>query len=164
MPLANGQELLLNGTIDRTHMLKSDDRLYVADYKTGSASTKDSKNMTIKETADLFDQAKHDDLKALMQVMTYCHILRHGLGMQGDMTPYVLFVRLLHTQDGGRSRRTAVNKATDGTLVYGGETEQEFDQLLEAKINEIFDESVPFSQAQNTRACGFCDYRNICKR
>ena len=164
MPLANGQELLLNGTIDRMHMLKSDGRLYVADYKTGSASTKDSKNMTIKETADLFDQAKHDDLKALMQVMTYCYILRHGLGVEGDMTPYVLFVRLLHTQDGGRSRRTAVNKATASTLVYGGETEQEFDRLLEAKINEIFDESMPFAQTENARTCGFCDYRNICKR
>lgn len=164
MPLANGREVLLNGTIDRMHMLKSDGQLYVADYKTGSVDTSSSQNMTIKDTADLFDQAKHDKLKALMQVMTYCYILRHGCGVRCDMTPYVLFVRLLHLPDGGRDKRTATNTATSGKLVYGGETEQEFDRLLEAKINEIFDESVPFTQCKDTGACGFCDYRDICRR
>lgn len=168
--LDDGREITLKGIIDRQHQEPDGEgQLFVTDYKTGAVG-KDGK-LSIANLDELFVPKKHKEVKAATQVMTYCHILRHGGHPNGgkekrDMVPYVLSAVGLHKKDHGMANRTVAIGDTKNKhrLVYSGETADEFDRLLSATINEIFDESVPFQQTENSNSCENCDYRHICKR
>lgn len=168
--LDDGRVITLKGIIDRQHQEPDGEgQLFVTDYKTGAVG-KDGK-LSIANLDELFVPKKHKEVKAATQVMTYCHILRHGGHPNGgkekrDMVPYVLSAVGLHKKDHGMANRTVAIGDTKNKhrLVYSGETADEFDRLLSATINEIFDESVPFQQTENSDSCKNCDYRHICKR
>lgn len=184
--LPSGRTAVLNGSIDRQHIAPSIDgngRYYVADYKTGEV-----KKMKIDSLADLFDEAKHADNKAILQVMMYCYFLRHKQDnpVKGPMSPYVIRVRNLLDDKIGMS--TWVNNGTEANpdriariantiiddkgkekkvydpIEYSGEIEAEFERLLAEKIDEIYDVDVPFRQAESYKGCEKCDFNNICKR
>lgn len=168
--LDDGREITLKGTIDRQHMEPDGGgRLFVADYKTGAAGN--NGKLSITSLNELFAPDKHKSVKAATQVMTYCHILRHGGRPDGtkekrEMVPYVLSVKNLHEKDHGMANRTVLigDRNHKERLVYSSETADEFDRLLSAVINEIFDESIPFRQTEDSNSCKICDYRHICKR
>lgn len=160
--LCDGRKVKLKGTIDRQHYEPDGGgKLYVADYKTGKVDS-----MKIVTVDDLFDPDKHEKVKALTQVMTYCYMLRHGRGVEGEMVPYVLCVKDLHKADGGRGSRTAtIGDSKDAQqLVYAGEVEKEFEKQLMRLIDEIFDVRVPFRQCKDEGICKNCDYRGVCGR
>ncbi len=184
--LPSGKTAVLNGSIDRQHIAPSPDgngRYYVADYKTGEV-----KKMKIDSLADLFDEAKHDDNKAILQVMMYCYFLRHKQNnpVNGPMFPYVIRVRnllddkismpvwLQNGTDANPDRIARIaNKVIDDKekekkvydpIEYYGEIEAEFERLLAEKIDEIYNLDVPFRQAESYNGCAKCDFNNICKR
>lgn len=177
LTLPSGQTAILTGTIDRQHIAPGPDgAYYVADYKTGKVDT-----MNISCLADLFDQKKHEKNKAILQVLIYCYFLRHKpeKPVTVPMTPYVLKVKKLSEDKGkvndwldkggtanpGRLASIGSGKGKDKTtLVYDGDVEQEFDRLLAAKIGELFDLDVPFTQTEGTDSCENCDFKDICRR
>ncbi len=184
--LPSGRTAVLNGSIDRQHIAPSVDgngKYYVADYKTGEV-----KKMKIDSIEDLFDESKHDDNKAILQVMMYCYFLRHKQNnpVKCPMFPYVIKVRNLLDDkiamsswlDNGSEANpdriariaTAVvddkgkEKKVYEPIEYCGEIESEFERLLAEKIDEIYDVEVPFRQAESYKGCATCDFNNICRR
>ena len=157
-----GKKIKLKGTIDRLH--RKDGFLYVADYKTGSV-----KSDTIKELTDLFEPKKHDSLKAVMQVMVYCYILRNAGGEYSKETlkPVVFALRngalLPKVNTGGRS---TVEIALPSEELEKEEKfrdfEGQFGKQLGGVINEIFDLDVPFVQRADPKKCANCDFHHLC--
>lgn len=39
-----------------------------------------------------------------------------------------------------------------------------FANKLQEKLDELFDESIPFVQTENKENCGYCPYKDICQR
>lgn len=170
--LPSGRTAILTGTIDRQHIAPNG-TYYVADYKTGSVD--EQKGMKITKVEDLFDPKKHDDNKALLQIMMYSYYLRHKPidPVKDSMTPCVVRVRNLSSDKGGMSDWLSTGKEANpdrlaligkDRLVYAGEIEQQFESLLLEKIDEIFDLDEPFTQTEYTKSCNNCDFKNICRR
>ena len=42
--------------------------------------------------------------------------------------------------------------------------EAQCDIMFEQLISDIFDKNNPFTQTDDTKVCGYCGFRNICKR
>ena len=154
--LSDGRTVKIGGIADRIDSL-DDGRLRVVDYKTGSASDK----MKVSGMDKLFDsEMKH---RYVFQTMLYSMVLNHTLGR--EVTPALYFARDLN-----RSLRdkeytpypTLDGESFDYTL-YG----EEFESLLRAKLEELFDLSSNFECCEadtNHSPCQYCDYKSICKR
>jgi radical SAM protein with 4Fe4S-binding SPASM domain len=41
---------------------------------------------------------------------------------------------------------------------------EEFESQLSAMLDELFDQSIPFRQAEDPNTCNKCDYKEICRR
>lgn len=159
--LPNGRTVNLKGTIDRQHYEPdADGILFVADYKTGKVE-----KLQISSLDELFAPKSHSAVKAIMQVMTYCYMLRHACGVKGEMAPYVLSIKDLYTNDGNSRKVTMKKDKESGLLIYSGDIEKQFENLLTDKISEIFDEGIPFTQCDDDgKICPSCDFRHICGR
>ena len=154
--LSDGRTVKIGGIADRIDSL-DDGRLRVVDYKTGSASDK----MKVSGMDKLFDsEMKH---RYVFQTMLYSMVLNHTLGR--EVTPALYFARDLN-----RSLRdkeytpypTLEGESFDYSL-YG----EEFESLLRAKLEELFDLSSNFECCEadtNHSPCQYCDYKSICKR
>lgn len=157
--LPGGRKAHLTGTIDRQHFEPQEASLFVADYKTGSDKTP----IVIKSVEELFSPDNHEKVKALTQTLIYCYMLRHAMGVKNDLTPYVIALKYIHKAEGSRENRVA-RFSDKTTVVYTGDFEKEFDAMLEAKINEILDPAMPFTQTTVSRNCSYCDYTHICHK
>jgi hypothetical protein len=52
----------------------------------------------------------------------------------------------------------------DMSIEYYSLIAEEFESELDATLNELFDPTVPFRQAEDVDACKYCDYNRICRR
>lgn len=139
--------------IDRIDIDRSGNMRFV-DYKTGN-DTIDASSV-----ADLFNGANPKRAKALMQLMLYCHIYRTLKEDTRPITPVVYKMRTLLTE-GVRLSGIGPGRQRHTVMDYN-DFHDEFAECLNAKIAEIFDPEVPFTQAATTHSCKFCNFKTIC--
>lgn len=166
--LPSGRIVPLQGTIDRQHRLPNSPLLHVVDYKTGNVKLP----INISTLNDLFDQNSHKKNKPVTQTLIYCYLLRHALNIHEPLAPSIFAMSTLHQEDGGRKDRAPQIKTGPGKsapttpIIYSDTLANDFDNLLLNTISQIFDPSVPFTQAPDTSnsPCRNCQYTHICHR
>ena len=144
--------LRIGGRIDRLDQM-SDGRIRVVDYKTGSKKLK-----SLAGVEDIFDPAKiHDHSDYYLQTFIYADIVRRQ--QLNPVSPALLFIQ------------HAASKDYDPTLCFGKEKildiqehSARFCELLDAKINEIFSENIPFTPTTDLKVCRTCPYLQMCRR
>ena len=151
--IGNAPKLRIGGRVDRLDQL-ADGRIRVVDYKTGG------KKLTSKIAAvdDIFDPTKvHDHTDYYLQTFVYADIVRRQ--QQHPVSPALLFIQHAGVSD------------YDPTLAFGKEKitdiadySQRFCELLEQKIQEIFDLDSPFVPTDDLKICSTCPYALLCRR
>jgi len=152
----------VGGRIDRLDMVTDKEtgrrRIRVIDYKTGGSGL----NKKPENVEEVFDPSlmrdKHTDY--YFQAMLYSTIVRNSgtYNKEGlEVSPALLFIQ--HT----------LADSYDPTLLLGKEKitdikeyDEEFRFNLMALINEIYDQSLPFEPAADSRNCEICPYRQLC--
>lgn len=157
-----GQELPVRfgGKVDRLDLL-SDGALRVVDYKTGSRKDE------FRGIEALFSERHADRNPAALQTLLYSLLLNHET--RQEVTPSLYFIRYMNTDDyspllneiqtderGKKTATLAVNRFTD--------YKEQLTEHLHRTLAELFDPSVPFRQCTDARTCGYCPYREICRR
>lgn len=136
--------------IDRIDIVNGQMRF--VDYKTGGDLLKTT---TIES---LFDGEKSDYPKAIMQLMVYCHIYR-CLENYTDAIQPVIYKMLTLKTDGIQPIVVAKKELTDYRSIYN-----DFVEIFNEKVLEIFNPEVPFRQTTQTHNCTFCNFKSICSR
>lgn len=126
--------------------------LRIVDYKTGSDRT----DFTTMD--DLFDPETDHRRKAILQLMFYCNAYAGKIGWGGAIMPQIYSFKTISTM-GLQPIRCGKEALTDYRTVN-----EEFLDRFRAKVSEIFDPEVPFTQAVNDSACKFCGFKAICRK
>lgn len=140
--------------IDRIDIVNG--RMRFIDYKTGKDKTKAA------SVEALFDSDRADWPKAIMQLMLYCHIYRMLENDDQPITPVIYKMQTIMSNGveaisvGARKEAFTLD---DYHLIY-----DDYRNLLNMKIAEIFDPDIPFIQAEHDKACKFCQFKSICGR
>lgn len=145
-------EVALKGIIDRID--KKGDVIKILDYKSGRDERKVSK------IESLFDRDSTTRNKAVMQVFYYCLLYKSKFPESTDrLIPGIFNSRDIFNKDFDVKIKHNKSFIEDFTLV-----EQEYTELLQEFLSEIFDPAVPFDQTDDTKKCDFCPYVGICMR
>ncbi len=147
--------LSVGGRIDRLDAL-SDHQLRIVDYKTGNKPVKD-----IKEISEIFDSkninSKHTDY--ILQSFLYSIIIAKKQP-HCSVAPALLFVQHTGKEDYDPVLTLAGEPITDIMQQCG----DEFLTMLTEKVQEIFDQTVPFAPTSDTNMCSLCPYQEMCRR
>lgn len=153
-PLKNGLQISLKSFIDRIDEVKGNVR--IIDYKTGKGE------LVFRNMSDLFDKSMKDRPKAVMQVFMYAHL--YLLEKPGNtIEPGIYYLRNLFNSGFDPN---VIAKSTDGNTRINdfNPYREEFKDLFDECLSEIFNPEVPFTQSQTGEACKWCPFTNICKK
>ncbi|MDD2633694.1 MAG: PD-(D/E)XK nuclease family protein [Bacteroidales bacterium] len=145
----------IHGVIDRIDRL--DGMIRIIDYKTGNVSG--ASELRIKSWEDLWQGDKHDKV---FQVLLYAWLYtKTGHHSGGDFQAGIISMR----------------KLSLGMLSFGLNTEgRKYDSALDEEkleafetylldlLDELFDETIPFSQTSIVETCKTCIYKELCRR
>ena len=152
--LGDGREVVIGGYADRIDSLDNGN-IRVVDYKTGKA------NLVISGIASLFEDKNRTANSNILQTMLYSMVLNHK--HKRNVEPSLYYVRQMNS-DNYSPRVIDKERATE--VDYMAYTE-EFEQQLRAKLTELFNPEIPFTQCDISEAdscCKHCDFKTICKR
>lgn len=155
VPMSTGQfDTTIGGRIDRIDKITGakGERIRVIDYKTGSRELKPLAG--VEEIFAPQNNKSHNDY--YLQTFIYANIIRNKT--ETPVSPALLFIQ------------QAGSEEYDPTLCFGktriydvAESRESFMQLLQQKINEIFDPSNPFTPTDDERKCQYCPYITLCR-
>ena len=154
----------IGGRIDRLDML-SDGRIRVVDYKTGSHNLKPLPDVD----AIFAPERIHDHSDYYLQTFVYADIVRRqqnsltgqrvALPSNPVVSPALLFIQHAAVEDYDPTLCFGKERITD-IAVYA----DRFNELLEAKVSEIFSPDHPFTPTADLRTCQSCPYVQMCRR
>lgn len=121
----------------------------IIDYKTGSDETK------VSDFATAMDNSKTKNCKALIQIFLYCNFYNYIRKSDEKIKPLIYTVRNMAEAE-IRINRIVVNDYHDFN--------DDFIQEMGAKIEEMFDENIPFTQTCNDNTCQYCKYKDFCRK
>nr|WP_068889916.1 PD-(D/E)XK nuclease family protein [Pedobacter panaciterrae] len=154
-PIGKGgqnRNIWLYGIIDRVDV--KDGKIRIVDYKTGKDQLK------YKDFPSLFEDQAKDHNKALIQTLFYTYVYEQVKNRQ-YVEPHLYTVR--DFKEG-----TLFKEKQKGGLVLQDQSLEAFKSMFTNKLNEkleeLFDESIPFVQTENKENCGYCPYKDICQR
>jgi len=154
-PSAMSQRLI-GGRIDRLDLINegtADERIRVVDYKTGSNQPR-----PLAGVEAIFDPVQlHNHSDYYLQTFLYADIVsreRHK-----PVSPCLIFIQHAGADD------------YDPTLRFGREPildvatySQQFNELLQQKVDEIFSPDQPFHPTDDLRICQSCPFAPMCRR
>ena len=154
-PLPSGKSVSLKSFIDRVDKVKGCTR--IIDYKTGKG------DLRFKAMADLFDKDLKDRPKAVMQVFMYAHLylMKHP---EVILEPGIYYLRNLFNDKFDPSVLYKPDAGNGVQVRDFAEYREEFREIFDSCLEEIFDEQIPFDQTTTSEACKWCSFTNICKR
>ena len=139
--------------------------LRIVDYKTGKAHN------TASDVEGIFSEF---GAKNMFQLMLYARMLQVYQSFPG--------LRHLHTSVcgkeevpdaameiyevgaiSGNSKRNVPEVDKEAILRFS-QCEEEYNRILNEKLNELFDPAVPFVHTDNPRTCSYCHLRTLCRR
>ena len=150
--LSNGKKIQLKGFIDRLDEVNGTIR--VVDYKTGI-----KKPLEFKSIESLFDKTEEKRPQAIMQVFMYSWMYRQTVQNASAVQPVIYYVRDLFSDD----FNPAIYHGKEKDLIDNfAICHDDFEENLRTCLDELFDFSIPFTQTQNTKVCGYCPFNGIC--
>ncbi|ATP58200.1 ATP-dependent nuclease subunit B [Pedobacter ginsengisoli] len=149
---SKSQNIWLYGIIDRVDV--KDGKIRIVDYKTGKDQLK------YKDFPSLFEDQAKDHNKALIQTLFYTYVYEQVKKRQ-YVEPHLYTVR--DFKEG-----TLFKEKHKGGLLLQDQSLEAFKSMfadkLREKLEELFDENIPFVQTENKENCGYCPYKDICQR
>ncbi len=150
----NSSPVKIKGYIDRID--SKDGITRVIDYKTGVSQN------SFAEVKDLFDTDKHSKVKAVFQTILYSNILS-SIDGEGKYQPGIINVKDLFKNDYSINiNQKPLRK--QGVDVLLEDVKEEFAEHLQTLLEEIFNYDIPFIQTNDIKKCGYCPYRELCRR
>ena len=149
----SGHTIRLEGTLDRVHVAK--EVTNIIDYKTGRADLKYVRHTQIPGNTDAYIKTHFDEP-------------RYKSGFQGFFYGYLWNKNNVETPV--RLGIYPLKKVNDGVKWLNHDAPippsglEVFEKLLLETLNELFDETKPFTQTDDSALCRFCAYKEICQR
>ena len=107
----------------------------------------------------VFDPARiHDHSDYYLQALLYADIVRRRQPA-APVSPALLFIQHAAAEGYDPTLSFGKDKIVD-MAVYA----DRFNELLEAKVSEIFSPDVPFTPTTDLRTCQSCPYAQMCRR
>jgi CRISPR/Cas system-associated exonuclease Cas4 (RecB family) len=156
----NGHTIKFTGFVDRIH--QKEGSYHIVDYKTGSDKGEAKKEEIWPMPGN--DQERADKLnKAAIQTLTYCWLLKNQSEKYKNQR---LIPELYTTRNLGEKYEPSITlkEKPPRALDTGDEFYDLFIRQLESSIESMLDESRPFKQTKDEKACKFCTFKNICMR
>jgi len=147
--------IMLGGFVDRIE--QNHGSIWSIDYKTGNA-----KDKGVFETVDnLFDSGKVDKYKEVFQ--TFCYSLALSEVYPGlPIRPMLWFVKTAKTADDFSIKQK--EKRTNTPIKDFKDFKDDFKLQLSDLLNQIMDNSIPFTQTEDLNKCKNCPFTAICGR
>ena len=150
----------IKGSIDRVDY--KDETFRIIDYKTGSGK------LEFKSMQQLFDINDSDRPKAIMQTFMYS-MLFNKKEHSKSILPNIFYLKDFFSSKVNNSISVKSSKDEENDLPIGEvenfvEIEDKFKEAFDKCISEIFDYTIPFTQAENQDNCKYCELKIICKR
>ncbi|MEO7310547.1 MAG: PD-(D/E)XK nuclease family protein, partial [Chitinophagaceae bacterium] len=158
----NGKQrpVYFSGYIDRVDIVGGVHRM--VDYKTGS----DELDFTSIEK--LFDRTEKKRNKAALQTLIYAWSFSKMFPEKSRFEPALLPLRIMQQQgDAFRPQFTSKISRTEKITINADTIHPMLNQLedqVRVVLEELFDNTVPFSQTDDLEQCTYCPYISICGR
>ena len=110
-----------------------------------------------KNIKSLFSKEKKERNDAIFQLLFYSLLVKNSLDKCLSITPGLINIRQVKNRIS--DIRIIINKKKIDNIIP---LLDEFEKNLKGKINEIFDEKIPFAQNEDKEECKYCPYKNIC--
>lgn len=145
--------IAIGGKIDRRDRMTIDgkERTRIVDYKTGGSP------QTIRDMQQLFTPSSHRPDK-IFQTFVYAFLASKKLNVN-PLTPALFFVHKSFQKD--YRPELQMNKET---ILLNKDDVDDFESGLRQLLEAIFDLEQPFSQTEDTTACSYCTFKNLCRR
>jgi ATP-dependent helicase/DNAse subunit B len=141
------------GSIDRIDMQREIYR--IVDYKTGKGGT------VFSELSSLFDTSRNADLSKILQVFLYSFFYdRQFPGRK--LSPALYFMRSIYSENFDpfitvKADSNKNERVNDVSIFF-----EEFADLLNQCLSEMFNPDVPFKQTDNEKNCQYCPFKALC--
>ena len=160
MPFGN---CLISGRADRIDRVG--DTIRIIDYKTGHVEASDLKIPVRHEEDSDLDYLKQLPEKAV-QLLLYKYMYLKG---NKDIAPSqvkaaIHGLRYSKTIEFGLTQASPKKGEAFVPFLEDEDFVANIEAMLSAVITELFDPSVPFTQTEDDRKCGYCDFKLICGR
>ena len=150
----------LHGFADRIDLLN--DKLRVIDYKTGSVNPYDvSISANAKQLQDMHDKS----IQLIMYKYLFIKMLNSNtLGLDEALIAHIEEENIVPGIIALQKMSNGVFELKVNNADLANDFEARCDIMFEQLISDIFDKNNPFTQTDDTKVCGYCSFRNICKR
>ena len=150
----------LHGFADRIDLLN--DKLRVIDYKTGSVNPYDvSISGNAKQLQDMHDKS----IQLIMYKYLFIKMLNsNALGLDEALIAHIEEENIVPGIIALQKMSNGVFELKVNNADLANDFEAQCDIMFEQLISDIFDKNNPFTQTDDTKVCGYCSFRNICKR
>ena len=150
----------LHGFADRIDLLN--DKLRVIDYKTGSVNPYDvSISANAKQLQDMHDKS----IQLIMYKYLFIKMLNSNtLGLDEALIAHIEQENIVPGIIALQKMSNGVFELKVNNADLANDFEAQCDIMFEQLISDIFDKNNPFTQTDDTKVCGYCSFRNICKR
>ena len=150
----------LHGFADRIDLLN--DKLRVIDYKTGSVNPYDvSISANAKQLQDMHDKS----IQLIMYKYLFIKMLNsNALGLDEALIAHIEEENIVPGIIALQKMSNGVFELKVNNADLANDFEARCDIMFEQLISDIFDKNNPFTQTDDTKVCGYCSFRNICKR
>lgn len=150
----------LHGFADRIDLLN--DKLRVIDYKTGSVNPYDvSISANAKQLQDMHDKS----IQLIMYKYLFIKMLNSNtLGLEEALIAHIEKENIVPGIIALQKMSNGVFELKVNNADLANDFEAQCDIMFELLISDIFDKNNPFTQTDDIKVCGYCSFRNICKR
>lgn len=150
----------LHGFADRIDLLN--DKLRVIDYKTGSVNPYD---VSISGNAQQLQDMHDKSIQLIMYKYLFIKMLNSNtLGLDEALIAHIEEENIVPGIIALQKMSNGVFELKVNNADLANDFEAQCDIMFEQLISDIFDKNNPFTQTDDTKVCGYCGFRNICKR
>ena len=150
----------LHGFADRIDLLN--DKLRVIDYKTGSVNPYD---VSISGNAQQLQDMHDKSIQLIMYKYLFIKMLNSNtLGLDEALIAHIEEENIVPGIIALQKMSNGVFELKVNNADLANDFEAQCDIMFEQLISDIFDKNNPFTQTDDTKVCGYCSFRDICKR